>query len=205
MPSTDKLPAPLRRVVEHLSRLPGLGPKSALRIGLELLNMDEARARDIGASIAELRDKLCMCRRCASLAESSPCAICSDPTRDDERLCLVSGWDTLLALEEVGVYRGRYLVLGGLLDPLESTHPHQLQMGLLLTRLREGQVRELILALGSTLEAENTASYIKNLLKSEGFSNVALTRLAQGIPMGAEVKYMDQQTLKQSLLYRQDV
>ncbi|MFW5837640.1 MAG: recombination mediator RecR [Desulfovibrionaceae bacterium] len=201
----DKLPGPLRRVVEHMARLPGLGPKSALRIGLELLHMDEARARDIGASIAELRDRLCVCERCASLAESSPCAICADPARDDERLCLVSEWDTLLALEEVCAYRGRYLVLGGLIDPLESSNPETLHMGLLLERLREGRVRELILALGSTLQAENTASYVKNLIEKEGLAGVALTRLAQGIPMGAEVKYMDQQTLRQSLLHRQDV
>jgi recombination protein RecR len=205
MPGPDKLPGPLRQVVEHLARLPGLGPKSALRIGLELLHMDETRARDVGTSIVELRERLCVCERCASLAEASPCAICADPARDDASLCLVSEWDTLLSLEELGAFRGRYLVLGGLIDPLESSTPDRLHMGLLLERLREGRVRELILALGSTLEAENTASYIKNLLEREGFADISLTRLAQGIPMGAEVKYMDQQTLKQSLLHRQDV
>lgn len=158
----------------------------------------------MGRGVLTLRERLCMCRTCASLAESDPCPICADATRNREQLCVVSEWDSLLALEEMGLYRGLYLVLGGLLSPLDGVGPAALEFGLLRKRLDSGQVRELILALGSTLDAENTASHIKNLA-SQGYPGVSVSRLAQGIPMGAEVKFMDRETLRQSLMHRQSV
>ena len=187
-----------------MSRLPGLGPKSALRIGLTLLQWPEERSRALGDSILTLLDKLCFCEQCAGLAEASPCAICSDPTRDASVLCLVSDWDTVLAMEDSGSYKGLYLVLGGLLSPMENVTPDNLQFSRLADRLAAGEVRELILALGTTMEAENTASYVKNLVESR-FKDIKLTRLAQGIPMGADVKFVDKETLRQSLMHRQDL
>lgn len=200
----QNLPGPLREVVEQLSSLPGIGPKSALRIALTLLKMPRERAAGVGQSIIELRERLCLCDDCACLAESSPCAICSDPARDSGQLCVVPEWDALLAMEEMGVYRGRYLVLGGLLSPLDGIDPGQLEIDRLRRRLGSGDFSELILALGATLDAEATASYVKNLVESE-FPDVSVTRLAQGIPIGAEVKFMDKETLKQSLVHRQKV
>lgn len=200
----QNLPRPLREAVEQLSSLPGIGPKSALRIALTLLKMPRERAAGVGQSIIELRERLCLCDDCACLAESSPCAICGDPTRDAGQLCVVPEWDALLAMEEMGVYRGRYLVLGGLLSPLDGIDPGQLEIDRLRSRLESGGFSELILALGATLDAEATASYLKNLVESE-FPDVSVTRLAQGIPIGAEVKFMDKETLKQSLVYRQKV
>jgi recombination protein RecR len=200
----QNLPGPLREAVEQLSSLPGIGPKSALRIALTLLKMPRERAAGVGQSIIELRERLCLCDDCACLAESSPCAICGDSTRDAGQLCLVPEWDALLAMEEMGVFRGRYLVLGGLLSPLDGIDPGQLEIERLRRRLDGGEVSELILALGATLDAEATASYVKNLVESE-YPDVAVTRLAQGIPIGAEVKFMDKETLKQSLVYRQKV
>lgn len=197
------LPAPLREVVERLSTLPGIGPKSALRIGLALLQMPRPRADAVGQSVLELREKLCLCERCASLAESSPCPICADPARDEDQLCVVAEWDSLLALEEMGLYKGRYLVLGGLVSPLDGVAAEGLQFDLLRRRLAEGEVRELILALGATLDAEATASYVKTM--AEKFPGVTVTRLAQGIPIGGEVKYMDRETLRQSLSFRQKI
>ncbi|MDD3312863.1 recombination mediator RecR [Pseudodesulfovibrio sp.] len=200
----QNLPGPLKDVVEQLSALPGIGPKSALRMALTLLKMTRERANAVGQSILDLRENLCLCEECACLAESSPCAICADPGREADQLCLVPEWDALLAMEDMGVYRGRYLVLGGLLSPLEGVQPGHLEIDRLRRHLGSGRVRELILALGATLDAESTASYVKNLVESE-FPEVAVTRLAQGIPIGAEVKFMDRETLKQSLVHRQKV
>ena len=202
MADADRLPGPLKAVVEELARLPGLGPKSALRVGLTLLKWPRERSTDLGRKILELREKLCLCERCAGLSEASPCELCNDARRDAAQLCLVTEWDSVLVLEESGQYRGYYMVLGGLLSPLDGVQPGSLEFARLRARLAEGQVRELILALGSTLDAETTASYVKNLLACE-FPAVSLTRLAQGIPLGSEVKYIDKETLKQSLMYRQ--
>lgn len=200
----QNLPAPLKEVVEQFSSLPGIGPKSALRIALTLLKMPRERAGGVGQSILDLRDNLCMCENCACLAESSPCPICSDPSRDDDQLCIVPEWDALLAMEEMGVYRGKYLVLGGLLSPLDGIGPGHLEIDRLRRLLTNGNVTELILALGATLDAEATTSYIKNLVEAN-FAEVSVSRLAQGIPMGAEVKFMDKETLKQSLVHRQKI
>ncbi len=198
----NALPAPLRELVERLAGLPGLGPKSALRIALTILKWPRERADALGRSILELRERLCFCDRCLSLAESSPCPLCADAGREQNQLCLVGEWDSLLAMEEGGFYKGQYMVLGGLLAPLDGVDAAQLEFSALRRRLAEGEVRELILALGTTLEAEATASYVKNMLDRE-FPGIGLTRLAQGIPLGAEVKYVDRETLRQSLLWRQ--
>lgn len=200
----QNLPGPLRQVVEQFASLPGIGPKSALRIALTLLKMPDERARGFGRSVIDLRDNLCLCGRCGSLAETSPCELCSDPGRDPAQLCLVAEWDSLLALEEMGVYKGLYMILGGLISPLDGVDACTLEFDRLKARLDTGEVTELILALGATVESESTCSYVKNLLE-QGWPGVRVTRLAQGIPMGGEVKYMDKETLKQSLKHRQSV
>lgn len=200
----DKLPEPLKAVVDQLSKLPGLGPKSALRAALELLKWPRPRAEALGRSILELREKLFFCERCASLSDCNPCCICADPSRDDSQLMVVGEWDSLLALEEGGFYRGKYLVLGGLLEPLANIDSASLEIERLTRRLEEGKVVEVILALGTTMEAEATASLIKDLA-SRRFPGVKVSRLAQGIPLGSEVKFVDRETLRQSLQYRQDI
>ncbi|MEF2231946.1 MAG: recombination mediator RecR [Pseudodesulfovibrio sp.] len=200
----QNLPGPLKAVVEQLSSLPGIGPKSALRMALALLKMPRERAGAVGHSILDLRENLCLCEECACLAESSPCAICADPDREADQLCLVPEWDALLAMEDMGIYKGRYLVLGGLISPLEGVQPGHLEMDRLRRHLGSGRVRELILALGATLDAESTASFVKNMVESE-YPGIAVSRLAQGIPTGGEVKFMDRETLKQSLVHRQKI
>jgi recombination protein RecR len=197
-----EIPGPLADVVQRLSRLPGLGPRSALRIGLELLRRPREGTEALGTAILELRRKLCLCSRCRCIAEADPCALCADPARDPAMLCLVSDLDSLLAIEQGGFYNGLYMVLGGLLAPLDGVEPDTLEFEALQRRLGQGQVAELVLALGSTLEAEATASHVKNLVES-GHPGVTVTRLAQGIPLGAEVRYVDKETLRQSLLHRQ--
>jgi len=199
-----KLPKPLREVVDELAALPGLGPKSALRAALTLLKWPRARTGGLGRAILELRDRLHLCGRCLSLSETDPCALCADPGRRGDQLCLVSEWDSLLALEEAGQFTGLYFVLGGLLAPLDGVGADGIEAARLKARLAEGEVAEIILALGTTLEAEATASFIKNLVVRD-FPHVRVTRLAQGIPLGSEVKFIDKETLRQSLRYRQDL
>ncbi|MGE4505865.1 MAG: recombination mediator RecR [Desulfovibrionaceae bacterium] len=202
--AADNLPAPLRDVVERLASLPGLGPKSALRAALTLLAMPRERAQALGRSIVDLRENLCLCRECGALTEKSPCHICADPGRDRTQLCLVAEWDSLLALEQMGVFKGMYMILGGLLSPLDGVEACNLEFERLRERLSRGEVTELILGMGATVESESTCSYVRNLVR-DGYPGVKVTRLAQGIPMGAEVKYMDKETLRQSLAHRQDV
>ncbi len=198
----NNLPKPLREVVQRLAGLPGMGPKSALRAGLIMLKWPRERAEGLGQAIIDMRRSMCFCSRCRSLSDADPCPICSDPSRDVDRLCLVAEWDSLIAMEQAGIFTGLYLVLGGLIAPLDGVKPDSLEIGTLKHRLEEGGVQELILALGATMEAEATASYIKNMVERE-FPDVAISRLAQGIPLGSEVKHVDKETLRQSMLYRQ--
>lgn len=197
------LPEPLRILVEQLARLPGLGPKSALRIAMMLLQWPESETRRLGQCISTLRDTLCLCSRCGGLAAQDPCPICADPDRSSDTLCVVPEWDSMLAMEKGAFYHGQYFVLGGLLESLRQKDSQSLETEKLISRLQEGDIKEVILALGSTVDAENTASFLKNLLKKR-FPQLIISRLAQGIPLGAEVKFMDHETLRQSLKYRQD-
>ncbi len=198
----DRIPEPLRALVDTLARLPGLGPKSAMRVAMILLKWPVAETKRFGASIYELRDKLHLCSRCGGLTEKEPCVICADSRRVEDVLCLVSEWDAMLALDEGGFFNGQYVILGGLLAPLDQKDASHLDLERLNSRLAEGRVKELILALGATVEAENTASFIRGLV-SRNFPDVRITRLAQGIPLGGEVKFMDRETLRQSLQFRQ--
>lgn len=197
-----QLPRTLRSLVDQLAGLPGLGPKSALRLALTLLKWPKERTRDLGRGILELRDTLCLCSSCAGIADEDPCSICADPVRRNEQLCLVAEWDSLLAMEQSGMYRGLYLVLGGLLSPLDGVRPENLEMDRLRARLTGNGVREVILALGTTAESESTGSYLKNIVERD-YPGIQVTRLAQGIPLGTELKYIDPETLRQSFAYRQ--
>lgn len=197
-----KLPRPLADVVARISNLPGLGPKSALRIAMTFLKWPEAQTRELGRAIHDLRDNLRLCSHCGALTDADPCSVCSDPTRSPETLCLVSEWDSMLTLEDGGFYKGMYLILGGLLAPLDNVTPDALELERLENRLAGGVVTELILALGTRVESETTATFIRNRVAAK-FPRVTITRLAQGIPLGAEVRFMDKETLRQSLAYRQ--
>ena len=200
----QQIPEPLRAVVDQIARLPGLGPKSALRCAMALLKWPETETRRLGKAIHDLRDKLHLCAVCGALTDQDPCNVCKDPTRSRDTLCLVSDWDSMLTMESGAFYQGQYLILGGLLAPLDNIHPDNLELGKLDARLAQGEITEVILALGATVEAENTASFIRSRIAAR-FPHIAITRLAQGIPLGAEVKFMDKETLRQSLQYRQDI
>jgi len=200
----QKIPEPLKILVEQIARLPGLGPKSAMRVAMALLKWPEAETARFGKGIYELRESLHLCHICGAISDVDPCTVCSDPLRNDETLCLVTEWDSLLTLEDGAFFKGKYFILGGLLSPLEGKSAEYLEMDKLISRLAQGSVNELILALGATAEAEATAAYVRERV-GQLFSHIRVTRLAQGIPLGAEVKFMDKETLRQSLQYRQEM
>ncbi len=200
----QRIPEPLKNLVDQLARLPGLGPKSAMRAAMSLLKWPEAEVRRLGKGVFELRDTLHLCGRCGALSDSDPCPVCADATRDASQLCLVAEWDSMLTMEEGNFYRGLYFILGGLLAPLDNSPAGSLEMERLFERLAEGDVREIILALGATADAEATASYVREQV-GRRFPGVRISRLAQGIPLGAEVRFMDRETLRQSLRYRQEL
>lgn len=200
----QRIPEPLKNLVEQLARLPGLGPKSAMRAAMALLKWPEAETRRLGKGLYELRDTLHLCSRCGALSDSDPCPVCTDPERETDTLCLVAEWDSMLTLDEGNFYRGQFLILGGLLAPLDHMPAEALELDRLLNRLAEGQINELILALGATAEAEATATYVREQVLRK-FPKMRISRLAQGIPLGAEVKFMDRETLRQSLKFRQQL
>ncbi len=200
----QRLPQVLQSLVDQLALFPGVGPKSALRMGLTLLQWPEEKVRALGKAILELRDSLCICSQCGNLADEDPCHICSDPTRRDDILCVLADWDSLLNIEDSGFFKGKYLVLGALLPPFQDSYNGTLDIDRLRDRLKTDQVQEIILALGATRDAEATESYIKNLVQQE-YTNIRITRLAQGIPVGSDLKFIDRETLRQSLTYRQDL
>lgn len=200
----NRIPEPLKALVEQLARLPGLGPKSAMRMAMTLLKWPQSETKRLGRAVHDLRDNLHLCSRCGGLTATDPCSICADTRRSTDVLCLVAEWDSMLTLDDGGFFQGQYLILGGLLAPLDNINTDALDLDRLTARLAEGEVKELILALGATIEAENTASYIRNLV-ARRFAHVRVTRLAQGIPLGSEVKFMDKETLRQSMHYRQEL
>ena len=201
MKHSQDLPESLQKLVSEFSELPGLGPKSALRLALTLLKWPMSRTCALGQSILDLRRSINLCQCCGTLTNGELCRICADPGRSRRTICLVAEWDSLMVLEQGGFYKGIYLILGGLFSPLSGDDAESLDLERLRARLAEGP-EELILALGTTVEADNTASYVKRIIESE-FPSVRVSRLAQGMPMAADVKYMDQETLRQSLKWRQ--
>ena len=200
----DRIPECLKNLVNQFAKFPGLGPKSAMRVAMTLLKWPESEVRSLGQSIFALRDSLHLCVRCGALTDKELCLVCADVERREDLLCLVAEWDSMITLEEGRFFKGRYLILGGLLAPLDNMTIDKLDIERLTSRLAEGQVQEIVFALGATIEAETTIVLIRNLLTKQ-FPHIKVTRLAQGIPLGAEVKFMDQETLRQSLQYRQEV
>lgn len=195
------LPEPLNEVVELFSRLPGLGRKSALRIAMRLLEWPESDTKRLGANITALRDDLALCPSCGGISSNGNlCEICQDATRSKSLMCIVAEWDGMLALEAGGFYNGQYYVLGGL--PRPGARDIFLDKERFLKRMADREIREVILALGSTIDAENAATFIRDMLRQH-YPHIVTSRLAQGMPLGAEVKHMDQETLRQSMQHRQ--
>jgi recombination protein RecR len=196
------IPVPLRRLVEQLTRLPGVGEKSATRLAFFLLRADTEYAQALADAITALKREIRLCSRCLAFTEQEPCALCADPRRSDELVCVVEDPADVMAIERAGDFHGRYHVLHGTLAPLEGIGPEQLKVAELVARLRDGSVGEVILATNPTVEGEATALYLAKLIKPLG---VKVTRIAHGLPMGGDVEYADSVTLSRALEGRREM
>jgi len=189
-------------LVTELARLPGIGRKTAQRLTYHLLQQPAGQAQRLAAALVTVAERVRPCGQCGNLTEADPCAICTDSRRDPTLLCIVEDAAVLGVVERATGFRGRYLVLGGRLSPLEGIGPESLRLGLLTTRLASGEVRELILATNPSLEGEATATYIQQLVAGR---DLRITRLARGLPVGGDLEYVDGVTLAHALLARQEV
>jgi len=194
---------PLQQVIDELSRLPGIGPKSAQRLAFFLLRRNPAEVRALGEAIALLPDTIQRCRQCFNYAETELCPVCADPGRDRSLLCVVAEAADLMALERANEFRGLYHVLGGLLSPLAGVGPDDLTIPQLMERLHELQPREIIIATPPSVEGDATAEYLRQILAAEGIQHI--TRPALGLPVGAELDYADQVTLIRALQGRREM
>ncbi len=196
------LAPPLARLIQELAKLPGIGEKTATRLAFHLLRTERHDVEQLADALLKMRDEIKLCSVCLGLTADDPCALCEDPRRDSDAICVVERPADLVALEGSGQFRGRYHVLHGCLAPLDGVGPEQLRVAELLRRVQGGSVREVILATNPTVEGEATALYLSRLLKPLG---VRVTRIARGLPMGADVEYADSVTLGKALEGRQDI
>lgn len=195
-------PSSLENLIEQFSKLPGIGQKSAARMALFILKNDRALAQDMARSLLEVKDRITFCSICFNLTDDDPCPICRDEARNNGSICVVEGPGDQLALEESGSFKGRYHVLHGVLSPLDGVGPEDLKIGELLSRLEHEHIQEVILATNPTTEGEATASFLAGILSDKG---VTITRIALGVPMGGDLKYMDRMTLQHALKTRMKV
>ena len=183
-------------LVEALRCLPGVGPKSAQRMALHLLERDREGGVSLAGALQAAMSGVGHCRQCRTLSEQETCRICSDARRDESTLCVVESPADVLAIEHSGSYRGRYFVLMGHLSPIDGIGPEEIGLHLLQTRVRESDIDEVILATNPTVEGEATAFYLTELLRAEG---VRVSRIAHGVPLGGELEYVDGSTLAHAL------
>ncbi|MFQ3546771.1 MAG: recombination mediator RecR [Termitinemataceae bacterium] len=183
------------RLVRLLSKLPGIGKKTASRLAYFILDADPSYARQLAEELTALHSSILRCSVCGSFTETDPCNICTDPSRDSRLLCVVERPQDVRVIEEGHEFRGRFHVLGGLIAPLDGIGPDKLAIGPLVNRIHRGEIREVILALNPTVEGDTTALYLHKILKDTG---VQVSRLASGLPVGGDLEYTDRLTLSRS-------
>lgn len=189
----------IERLISLLSKLPGLGPRSARRAALALLKKRDQLLNPLADALAEAAARVKVCETCGSLDTQDPCAICSDTSRDPTLICVVEEVGALWAMERASAFRGRYHVLGGLLSALDGVGPEALRVNGLVTRASEGGVREVVLALPATVDGQTTAHYLADRLAQ---ANVSVTMLARGVPVGGELDWLDDGTIAQAMRAR---
>ena len=196
------IPEPVERLAAEFGRLPGIGPKTAQRLTFYCLRSDPAQVARLAAALGELRSAVRTCSRCFFIADDDLCAICRSPTRDASAICVVEDALDVLAVERSGGFHGLYHVLGGALSPIEGVGPDQLRVAELEARVRGGEVVEVVLATDPDVEGEATAHYLGERLSGSG---VRLTRLAHGLPAGADLQYADELTIARALAGRRSL
>ncbi len=193
---------PVSRLIEEFHKLPGIGPKTAQRLTYFLIRMPEDEARSLAEAILAVKDKIVLCSTCQNITDSDPCIVCRREGRDRTKICVVEEPLDILPLERTREYKGLYHVLHGVISPMDGIGPDDLKIKELLARLQDGVVTEVILATNPNLEGEATAMYLQRLIGPLG---IKLTRLARGLPFGADLEYADEITLTRALENRQEI
>lgn len=195
-------PKSIQRLIRNLAKLPGVGEKTAERLAIHILRKSLSEAEHLAESIVEVKQSIQLCSMCYALSDDEKCRVCQDASRDHTLLCVVEQPADMVSIEKSGAYKGLYHILGGALSPMEGVGPHDLRIKELLDRVNRGQVKEIIIATGTSVEGESTAAYLAQQLAG---SKVSVSRIASGVPMGGDLKYVDQMTLKCALEGRHNV
>lgn len=197
-----RTPEPITRLIEAFNRLPGIGPKSAQRLAYHILHASEQEAQALATALMDVKQRIRLCSVCMNITEDDPCLYCRDERRDRSIVCVVEQPLDILALERAGGFRGQYHVLHGVLNPMDGIGPEDLHIRELLARLQDGVVKEVIMATNPSLEGEATGMYVQRLVAPLG---VRVTRLARGLPSGADLEYTDDVTLARAIEGRQEL
>ncbi len=187
---------PLNKLIEELKKIPSIGAKTAQRIAFYLLSLPQEDTDRLANAIKDAKQKIFYCSQCNSLTHVDPCIYCTDSRRENDTLCVIEEPFNIASIEKTGIFKGRYHVLLGALAPLKGIGPDELKTDMLISRIREGQFKEVIIATNPTVEGEATAFYLAKILKEFGLK---LTRLAMGLPVGSDIDFADQVTIKKSL------
>ena len=196
------IPEPITSLVAALNRLPGIGPRSAERIALRLVQSERTDAKQLADAIVQARERIHLCTTCGALTETSPCDICSDSRRDGSLVCVVEQPVDILSLEKSGTFRGKYHVLGGKISPLDGIEPEDLRIAELEKRLTSEPIKEIVIALGTDVEGDATGYYLAKRLTRP---NLKLTRIAHGLPAGTGLEFADELTLSRALEGRREM
>ncbi|TDM40230.1 recombination protein RecR [Macrococcoides goetzii] len=195
-------PAPISKLIDSFMKLPGIGPKTASRLAFHVLDMKEDDVINFAKALVDVKRELTYCSVCGHITDTDPCYVCSDTTRDRSMICVVEETKDVIAMEKMREYKGMYHVLHGAISPMEGVGPEDINIPSLLTRLKDEEVTELILATNPNIEGESTAMYISRLVKPIG---IKTTRLAHGLPVGGDLEYADEVTLSKAISGRTEI
>ncbi|ATD31674.1 recombination protein RecR [Macrococcus epidermidis] len=195
-------PAPISKLIDSFMKLPGIGPKTASRLAFHVLDMKEDDVMNFAKALVDVKRELTYCSVCGHITDTDPCYVCSDTTRDRSMICVVEETKDVIAMEKMREYKGMYHVLHGAISPMEGVGPEDINIPSLLTRLKDEEVTELILATNPNIEGESTAMYISRLVKPIG---IKTTRLAHGLPVGGDLEYADEVTLSKAISGRTEI
>lgn len=195
-------PSTVRNLIRHLSRLPGIGERTAERLTMHIIRAPRKEIEALSQSISEIKDKVRLCSSCFALSDDTQCDICSNPARNESLVCVVEQPADMVAIEKSGAFQGRYHILQGVLSPMNGVGPNDIRIQELLSRIRDGAIKEVVLATSTSVEGEATANFLAGRLET---LSVKVSRIASGVPMGGDLQYVDPVTLQRALETRHAV
>lgn len=195
-------PPSILKLINNIAKLPGIGEKTAERLALHILRSPRTEVQKLSDSIMAAKENMRLCKTCFGLSDQDVCQICSNPARDDALLCVVEQPADMVAMEKSGAFNGRYHILSGVLSPMNGIGPDDIRLGELIAKIEHGRIKEVVLATSTTVEGEATAAYIKERLEKYALK---VSRIASGVPIGGDLKYVDQVTLKKAMEKRYDI